>query len=99
MKDGKLVVNPKEAEIVKKIFAYYLEDDTGGYNSVTARLNEKGVETRKILRIDRKAMERQGTEEPVYLPVTTDWYSTIVKRYWTITQIIILFQKGNMRQS
>lgn len=77
--DRKLIVNQEEAEVVKKIFSYFLEDECGGYNGVTARLNEEKIKPRQLLRRDRKTMEESGVDE-VYLPVMEDWYSTIVKQ-------------------
>lgn len=56
-----------------------MEDEWGGYNGVTARLNEEKIKPRQLLRRDRKTMEESGVDE-VYLPVMEDWYSTIVKQ-------------------
>lgn len=76
--DKKLVVIPEEAEVVKKIFDWYVHTDLG-YNGVTARLNQQKIKPRQVLRLDRKAMQEQGTEEKIFLPVMEDWYTTIVK--------------------
>lgn len=78
--DGKLIVHPEEAEVVKKIFSYYLDENCGGYTGVTARLNEEHIKPRQILRLDRKAMEKSDTGEKIYLPVMEDWYVGIVKQ-------------------
>lgn len=79
--DKKLVVNEKEAAVVRKIFSWYMEGgDETGYATVTARLNEEGIVPRQTLRLDRKAMLEAGTDEKIYLPVVEDWYTTIVKK-------------------
>ena len=80
LSDGKLLVNQEEAEVVKKIFTYFLDDECGGYNGVTARLNEENIKPRQVQRLDRRAMEKSGTGEKIYLPVMEDWYSTIVRQ-------------------
>lgn len=77
--DKKLVVVPEEAEVVKKIFDWYVSTDLG-YNGVSIRLNEEKTPPRQILRLDRMAMREKDTDEPIYLPVMEDWYPTIVKK-------------------
>ena len=47
---------------------------------MTAKLNEAGIKPRQKLRLDRKTMERSGTDEKIYLPVMEDWYTTSVKK-------------------
>ena len=80
LSDGKLLINQEESEVVKKISAYFLDDECGGYNGVTARLNEENIKPRQVQRLDRRAMEKSGTGEKIYLPVMEDWYSTIVRQ-------------------
>lgn len=78
--EGKLVINPPEAEVVKKIFNLYLSNDSIGYSGVTALLNKEGIPPRQELRLDRKAMEQSGSDEKIYLPTVTSWYSTAVQK-------------------
>lgn len=80
LKDGKLVVNKEESEIVRKIFDWYISDESIGYNGVTAKLNENGIKPRQEPRLDRKAMEASGSDEKIYLPTVTSWYTSAVKQ-------------------
>lgn len=80
LENGCLVINKEEAEVVKKIYEWFMETDEAGYSTVTAKLNEAGIKPRQHLRLDRKAMEKSGAEENIYLPVMEDWYTTIVKK-------------------
>ncbi|MGN0270746.1 MAG: recombinase family protein [Candidatus Weimeria sp.] len=41
--DGKMVVNPEEAKIVKDIFSYYLAGDS--YSTIARKLTERGIKT------------------------------------------------------
>lgn len=75
----KLVQNKDEAEVVKKIFDWFVNTDLG-YNGVTAKLNREKIPPRKTKRLDRKAMQQQGTEEKIYLPVMEDWGTHSVKK-------------------
>lgn len=76
--DKKLVVVPEEAEVVKQIFDLYVNTDMG-YNGVTGWLNKNRIPTRKLKRLDKKAMLEQGTGEPIYIPDVEDWYAKMVK--------------------
>lgn len=78
--DKKLVINEKEADVVRRIFAWYMENESAGYSTVTAKLNELGIPPRQVKRLDRKAMQESGKEDKIYLPVMEDWYTTIVKK-------------------
>lgn len=78
--EGKLVINPSEAEVVKKIFNLYLSNDSIGCSGVTAILNKEGIPPRQELRLDRKAMEQSGSDEKIYIPPVTSWYTTTVRK-------------------
>ena len=52
-KDSKLVINGKEAEIVKYIFNTYLKEEIG-LKSIAKRLNEKGILTKRGAKWDEK---------------------------------------------
>lgn len=80
LENGRLVINEEEADIVRKIYAWFMESEDAGYSTVTAKLNEAGIKPRQKLRLDRKTMERSGTDEKIYLPVMEDWYTTSVKK-------------------
>ena len=80
LEHGRLVINEEEAEIVRKIYAWYMESEEAGYSTVTARLNEEGIKPRQKKRLDRKAMQESGSEEEIHLPVVADWYTTSVKK-------------------
>lgn len=55
--DGKLKVNEGEAEVVKRIFNYYLEEKSA--NAVAKRLNGEGFRTKEII---TKKGEKQGNK-------------------------------------
>lgn len=80
LENGRLVINEEEADIVRKIYAWFMESEEAGYSTVTAKLNEAGIKPRQLQRLDRKAMEKAGTEEEIYLPVMDDWYTSSVKK-------------------
>lgn len=77
--DKKLVIAEEEADTVRKMFNWYMEDGAG-YSTVTARLNESGIKPRQNKRLDRKAMQEAGTDDNIYIPDMEDWYTTIVKK-------------------
>lgn len=77
--EKKLVVVPEEAEVVKRIFNEFVYTDLG-YSGVTGLLNKEKIKPRQKERLDRKAMAKSGTDKEIPLPVTEDWYSTIVKK-------------------
>lgn len=77
LQDKALVIDPEEAEVVRKIFEWYLEDDIG-YSGVCAKLNDAKIRPRQKQRLDRKAMQASNSEEPIYLPMVADWYSSMV---------------------
>lgn len=77
--DKKLVENKEEAEVVRKIFDWFVNTDLG-YNGITARLNDEHIPPRQTQRLDRKAMQENDTEEKIYLPVVEDWYATMVRK-------------------
>lgn len=77
--EKKLVVVPEEAEVVKRIFNEFVYTDLG-YSGVTALLNKEKIKPRQKERLDRKAMAKSGTDKEIPLPVTEDWYSTMVKK-------------------
>ena len=74
----KLVINDEEADIVRKIYDWYLEDGASVY-SVTARLNKEGIKPRETKRIDRKAMQEAGTLSEIYHPDVESWYKTMTR--------------------
>ena len=78
LQDKALVIDPEEAEVVRKIFEWYLEDDIG-YSGVCAKLNDAKIRQRQKQRLDRKAMQASNSEEPIYLPMVADWYSSMVR--------------------
>mgnify|MGYP004528911981 CR=1 FL=1 len=47
--------DPEEAEVVRKIFEWYLDGNLG-YSSVCAKLNDAKIRPRQKQRLDRKAM-------------------------------------------
>ena len=79
LQDKALVINPEEAEVVRKIFEWYLEEDDIGYSGVCAKLNDAKIRPRQKQRLDRKAMQTSNSEEPIYLPMVADWYSSMVR--------------------
>ena len=58
LKDGKLVVNSKEAKVVKLIFEKYLE--FASYTKVAKWLNEQGYRTKEF--ISRRSKKQGGSE-------------------------------------
>src|SRR5699024_9797255 len=60
LENGRLVINEEEADIVRKIYAWFMESEEAGYSTVTAKLNEAGIKPRQLQRLDRKAMEKAG---------------------------------------
>lgn len=79
LQDKSLIINPEEAEVVRNIFEWYLEDVEIGYAGVCAKLNDAKIIPRQKKRLDRKAMQLSNSEEPIYLPMVSDWYSTMVR--------------------
>ena len=79
LQDKALVIDPEEAEVVRKIFEWYLEEDDIGYSGVCAKLNDAKIRPRQKQRLDRKAMQASNSEEPIYLPMVADWYSSMVR--------------------
>ena len=59
LENGCLVINKEEAEVVKKIYEWFMETDEAGYSTVTAKLNEAGIKPRQHLRLDRKLWRSQ----------------------------------------
>ena len=81
--DTNLIINEEEANIVRKIFDWYVNIEDIGYNGVTAMLNEHEIPPRQIPRLDRQAMQESDSDEKIYLPNVTSWYSTQVKKILT----------------
>lgn len=81
--DTNLIINEEEANIVRKIFDWYVNIEDIGYNGVTAMLNEHEIPPRQIKRLDRQAMQERDSDEKIYLPNITSWYSTQVKNILT----------------
>lgn len=78
--DKGLVVNPEEAEIVKKIFECYIDNPEYGYTTVCGLLNDNKVPIRQVERLDREAMQISNTDEPIYLPAAEEWYNSFVQK-------------------
>lgn len=78
--DKKLIINPEEADTVKKIFMWYMESEDNGYSTVTAKLNEAGIKPRKVPRLNRKKMQESESIDNIYLDTVDDWYTTQVKK-------------------
>ena len=47
------------------------------------QLNENNISPRKEARLDRRAMEKSDSDEKIYLPTVTSWYTTAVKKILT----------------